>query len=131
MPAATALAVIAQFPEPSATALPTWVAPAYRSTVDPIGAVPVNDGVVSEVMLSVLDGPVSLPAIRSGPEGAAGTVVLISTDKAPDGPDGPLPAASICAAVIEWTPDEIAVLVSVHVVPLAVPVATTTASTRS
>ncbi len=58
------------------------------------GAVPPNVGVVSEVMLSVLDVPVSLPARRSGAEGAAGTVVSMVTGTSEDAAEGPFPAAS-------------------------------------
>ena len=118
----------AQAPAPSAVSVPTRTAPANRSTVEFAGAVPVNDGVVSDVMLSVLEGPVSLPAMRSGAEGAAGTLVLISIERAPEAGEGPLPAASVWMAVIEWTPADSALLVIVQVVPLATAVPTTTAS---
>ena len=48
-------------------------------TVLPASAVPVNVGVVTVVILSVLDAPVSLAAVNWGVEGAAGAVVSTKT----------------------------------------------------
>src|SRR6186997_72077 len=45
--------VIDQLPEPSAVALPIWVAPSNSVTVVPACAVPVKVGVVTLVMLSL------------------------------------------------------------------------------
>src|SRR5437867_3621531 len=59
--------------------LPTPVAPSKIVTVLAASAVPVNVGVVILVLLSVLDDPVSLAAVKSGVEGAAGAVVSTST----------------------------------------------------
>ena len=49
------------------------------STVLPASAVPVKVGAVTLVMLSVLDNPVSLAAIKSGVEGTGGAVVSTRT----------------------------------------------------
>ncbi len=70
------------------------------STVLLASAVPVKVGVVSLVRLSVLEEPVSLPAVRSGVPGAEGAVVSMVTDKADEAADW-LPAASVALAVIE------------------------------
>ncbi len=57
------------------------------STVLLASVVPVKLGVVSLVMLSVLEVPVSLPAVRSGVPGAAGAVVSIVRFKAEEAAD--------------------------------------------
>lgn len=44
----------------------------YRVTVSPVTQVPVKSGVVSLVMLSVLDEPVSVPDVMSGATVGAG-----------------------------------------------------------
>ena len=94
----SALLVICQLP-PVATSVPTDVAPANSSTLVPATAVPEKVGVVSDVMLSVDEVPLSLAAARSGFEGAGGTDVLIVTGSPPDTAEGPLPAASVWTAV--------------------------------
>ena len=58
--------------------------PANSFTVLPASAVPLKVGVVSVVMLSVLEAPVSDAAVMSGVEGAAGAAVSIATDMAAD-----------------------------------------------
>ncbi len=58
-----------------ATTLPTWVDPSSSLTVDPISAVPVYVAVVSLVIPSVVEMPVSLAAVRKG--GEAGAVVSL------------------------------------------------------
>ena len=63
------------------------------------GPVPVNVGVVSDVMLSEFDRPVSLPGARSGADGAAGTALLIVTASPGPCDEGPFPAASVWTAV--------------------------------
>ena len=66
--------VIDQLPEPSAVAVPRTVVPLVSNsvTVAPASApLPVKVGVVTLVMLSVLDEPVSVAAVRSGADGAA------------------------------------------------------------
>src|SRR5207248_7714229 len=83
-PSARALVVIDQFPLPSAVPVPTVVVPSRIVTAIPASAVPVKVGVLSLVLLSVLDGPVSLAASRSGVDGAAGGVVSMVTVNAPD-----------------------------------------------
>ncbi len=60
---------------PDPTALPSE----YTVTVAPASAVPVMVGVVTRVMLSVFEIPVSEAAIRSGVDGAAGPVVSMTT----------------------------------------------------
>lgn len=57
------------------SAVPTGVPPLYNVTVDPFSAVPVNVGVVTFVIRSVEDEPLSLAAARMGAVGAAGAVV--------------------------------------------------------
>ena len=56
--------------------VPKELVPANNSTVLPASAVPVNVGVLSLVMLSVLDCPVSEEELRSGVDGV---VVAVST----------------------------------------------------
>ena len=65
-----------QFPLLSAVVVPKELVPANNSTVLPASAVPVNVGVLSLVMLSVLDCPVSEEELRSGVDGV---VVAVST----------------------------------------------------
>src|SRR5437588_2658497 len=87
-----------QLPLPSAVAVPTLVAPANRSTVLPASAVPVKVGVVTLVILSVLELPLSLAAVISGVEGAAGAA--LSSVKVSAVPVKVLPALSVAVA---WT----------------------------
>src|SRR6266478_4285929 len=79
----------------AAVPLATCVTPSKIFTVLPASAVPVNAGVVSLVMLSVFDAPVSLAAVRSGVDGGSGAV--LSTVKVVLGPAAPalLPAVSV------------------------------------
>src|SRR6184192_3976391 len=83
--------------------LPTRTVSAKILTVLPASAVPVNIGVVTAVILSVLDVPVSLAASRSGTDGVAGAVVSTVTDNADDDADV-FPARSVMRAVIECAP---------------------------
>ena len=64
-----------QSPLPSAVVVPKELDPANSSTVLPASAVPVKVGVVSPVILSVLELPVSEEGARSGVDGASGAVV--------------------------------------------------------
>ena len=64
--------------------VPTAVGPSYRVTVLPASAVPVKVGLVTLVMLSVSDTPVSDAASRSGADGAAGAMVSMVTARAAD-----------------------------------------------
>jgi hypothetical protein len=60
-----------------ATAEPTGVTPSYKVIVAPASAVPVNVGVVTLVIASVEDEPLSLAAVNVGGVGAAGAVLSI------------------------------------------------------
>ncbi len=63
-----------------------------------------NVGVLSLVLLSVDEVPVSEAAIRSGADvGADGAAVSIVTVRIPDADDA-LPAASVAITVMLWTP---------------------------
>ena len=64
---------------------------------------PVNVGVVSLVIRSLEDDPVSLAASSTGAEGAAGAMVSIVTVSVEDGAER-FPAASQTRAVIACTP---------------------------
>src|SRR5438132_1247516 len=100
----SALPVTLQLPVPSAVPVPISVLPPTNScTVLLASAVPVKLGVVSLVMLSVFEVPLSLAAVRSGAEGAAGAVVSIVMLKALDAVDT-LPAASVAVAVMLCVP---------------------------
>jgi hypothetical protein len=59
----------------------------------------VNDGVVLLVLLSVLDVPVSVPAVMSGVPVAAGAMVSIVIVSAEEFTDT-FPAVSVCLALI-------------------------------
>ncbi len=65
-------------PLPSAVVVPLLTPSTKTSTVLLASAVPVKVGVVSLVMLSLLEEPVSLPAERSGAAGVVGAVVSIT-----------------------------------------------------
>jgi len=86
------------------------VAPSKIVTVLPASAVPVKVGVVTLVILSVLDEPLSLAAVISGVEGAAGAVVSIVMLNAPEATET-FPAASVALAVMLCVPDERALTV--------------------
>ena len=75
-PAAKAEDVIDQLP-PVAVLVPNTVVPSesYTVTVVPDSAVPVNVGVVSLVMSSLLELPESVPLVMLGVEVAAGALV--------------------------------------------------------
>ena len=94
------VAVIVQFPEPSAVVVPREMVPSRNSsTVLLASAVPVKVGVVSLVMLSVLELPVSEAAVIFGVEGAAGAEVSMVMAR---GLEAGLvfPAASVAVAVM-------------------------------
>ena len=76
-----------QFPLLSAVVVPNELDPANSSTVLLASAVPVRVGVVSLVMLSLFDGPVSEAAARSGVVGGEGAVVSTVMLNAPDADD--------------------------------------------
>ena len=64
-----------QLPLLSAVVVPNELDPANSSTVLPASDVPVNVGVVSFVMLSVLDLPVSEASTTTGSGGATESIV--------------------------------------------------------
>ena len=57
---------------------PTEVMLSYKVTVAPFSQEIVKSGVVSDVMSSVEEEPLSVPAVRSGAPGAAGAEVSIT-----------------------------------------------------
>ncbi len=77
--------------------VPSLTPSTKTSTVLLASAVPVSVGVVSLVTLSVLELPVSLPASRSGVDGAL-TAVSMVMDRPEEATDW-LPAASVALAV--------------------------------
>ena len=80
LPAVNAPLVNDQLPEPSAVVLPK--APSTeeaRLTVLLASATPTKVGVLSKVILSVLDAPVSESVVRSGTEGTSGATASTST----------------------------------------------------
>ena len=89
-----------QSPLPSAVVVPIEEPSEKSSTVLPASAVPVKVGVVSVVILSVLELPVSEAASRSGVDGADGDAVSMVIVKALEALEV-LPAASVTCAVIE------------------------------
>jgi hypothetical protein len=78
---------------------PTSVAPSNRRTNEPASAVPENVGVESDVTSSVFDVPVSLPASRSGVDGADGADASIVTTR-PALERDVFSSASVAVAVI-------------------------------
>lgn len=101
LPAAMVEAVMLQLPEPSEVVepkLPSILE--LKLTLTLASAVPLKVGVVSLVLLSVSELPVSLPASISGVPGADGAVVSIVMARA-DEADEVLPAASVAVEVIE------------------------------
>ena len=110
-PFANGLAAMDHTPAASAWLLPTTVAPSNSVTVALASAVPVNVGVVTLVVLSVFDGPLSDPTARSGALGTTGAVVSTVTVSATEGAPA-LPAKSVACAVIAWTPSAKALVVT-------------------
>jgi hypothetical protein len=98
VPAARVAAVMVHVPA-VATPVPITVVPSSNVTVLPASAVPVKVGLVTFVMSSVLDTPLSEAATRSGADGMAGARVSMVTDKAPDAALT-VPAASAAVAVM-------------------------------
>ena len=88
-----------QFPLLSAVVDPKELLPAKSSTVLLASAVPVKVGVVSLVLLSVFELPVSELESRSGVDGAAGAAASIMIVKAEDAFET-FPAASVTCAVM-------------------------------
>ena len=122
-PAARAEVVMVQLPEPSAVPDPISVVPSvsYSLTVALASAVPLKVGVVSLVMLSVLELPLSVPAVMSGALGAPGAVASMVTAR-PEDATLVLPAKSVALAVMVWAPADRAEVVMVQLPePSAVP----------
>ena len=88
-----------QLPLLSAVVEPNELDPVNNSTVLPASAVPVKVGVVSLVLLSVLEMPVSDEEARSGVEGGDGAVASTVIDKEADTLDT-FPATSVAFAVM-------------------------------
>ena len=108
-----------QLPEPSAVAEPIEVLPPENISTFAFATapVPVNVGVLSKVVLSVFELPVSLPLARSGVDGAVGPVessVYTSAEEAAD-----VPTEFVDFAVMEIEPAEIAVVVAVQLPELS------------
>src|SRR5438105_333910 len=102
-----------QLPMPLETALPTTVAPPMSSSIVlPIGPVPVNVGLATLVMLSVLELPLSDAVARSGAlSGTVGPVIV--TLRLGEGMLW-LPAVSVARALMPCTPDDSVELVMVQ-----------------
>ena len=87
-------------PLPSAVVVPTTPSTELvRVTVLFASAVPVNVGVMSLVMLSLSETPLSDAAARSGVEGALGAVLSMVIDRATEAVEV-LPDASVAVAVM-------------------------------
>ena len=73
--------MIVQLPAPSEVVVPSTVpSVSYKVTVLPASAVPVRVGVVSLVMLSVLDVPESDAKSKSGVDGTDGVAASTNTE---------------------------------------------------
>ena len=115
-------------PEPPEHVLdPTSVAPEYIFSVLPFVQVELIVGVLSLVLLSVLDEPVSLDAKRSGVPLAAGEVVSMVTESVEESLET-LPAGSVCFAFTRYTPSVVSAELVIETVDEAhVPVPRTVA----
>lgn len=91
------LVVKLQLPAPSTVVVPSEIAPSKTSTTEFASAVPLRVGVLSDVMLSVFDEPVSLPAFKLGSLGATGALVSTVIGKTTD-VRLVLPAVSVAVA---------------------------------
>src|SRR3954447_13923485 len=98
VPPLNVLLVMLQFPLPSAVVVPSTVLPSSNTTGLLAAVVPEKVGVVTLVMLSVLELPLSLAAIRSGTEavGPVVSMVMLSAAEA----DETFPATSVALAVM-------------------------------
>ena len=79
VPEVRVLDVTAYVPSAATTAVPTAIPLLYSVMVLPASAVPENVGVLSLLIRSVLEEPVSLAAVSVGASGAAGSTVSIRT----------------------------------------------------
>jgi hypothetical protein len=100
--------------------VPSVVDPESTVTVSPVSQETVKVGVLSLVMSSVLEEPVSDPEVKSGVPVAAGADVSMVIESPVEATDV-LPAGSVCLAVIEWLPSLWAAAVNVTVLLLQVP----------
>ena len=99
-------------PSIAVTALPTGVAPLKIVTMLPAAAVPVSVGVVSFVIRSLEETPLSLAAVSTGADGAVGaTVSMVMVVPAEAGPR--LPATSVAVVVTVWSPLDMVLEVTV------------------
>src|ERR1700735_3088137 len=96
------LETIDHAPAAFAVAVPIVVAPSSSVIFEPASAVPLMVGVVTLVMWSALEAPLSEAVARTGTFGAAGAVVSTVTASAADATLVPL--VSIAFAVIECFP---------------------------
>ena len=94
---------VTEYVAPVVVTEPTCVPPTHSVTIARDSLVPVNVGVVSLVIRSVEEEPVSLAAASSGAEGAAGAIVSIVTVKDEDAVER-FPAVSTARTVIAYTP---------------------------
>lgn len=92
-----------------------------RVTVDPVTHDRVKSGVVSAVVSSVEENPVSVPTVMSGVPVAASAVVSIVTERPVDTGEI-LPPISVCLPVIVAVPSESVEDVIVTVLPAQSPV---------
>ena len=81
LPSASVVDVMSQLPEAPTFALPIAEPLAKSVTVEPASPVPLKLGVVTDVMLSVLDVPLSDATTRSSAVGRPGAVESIVTDR--------------------------------------------------
>jgi hypothetical protein len=94
-----------QLPDPSAVVVPREVVPSNTSTTLLAVATPVKVGVLSLVILSMLDAPVSVAAVMSGAEGAPDGLVLIVMLRAAEA-GLTFPAPSLALAVMVCPPSD-------------------------
>ena len=102
VPSLSVLLVMLQLPLPSAVVVPSTVLPSSNTTALLASAVPEKVGVVTLVLLSVLELPLSLAARRSGTETAGPVVSMVMLSAAEA--DETLPATSVALAVMLCVP---------------------------
>src|SRR3569833_2242208 len=94
----------------SALAVPSKVVPSvsYSATTAPASAVPVKVGVVTLVMRSVFEAPLSdeVDSVGEGAAGAAESSVMVKAAELLE----VLPATSVWLTITEWTPSPIKVM---------------------
>lgn len=100
---------------------PFDVALSYKVTIAPVSQEIVKSGVLSDVLLSVLEEPRSVAEVISGIPGADGVAVSITIERFPDATEI-FPAISVCFAfIVAWVPSvkvvEVMVTVDAEQVP--------------